>query len=41
MGFFENPVLSSQVVDDILLLSVDPAGEKDDEKMPGLHDRFL
>ena len=38
MNLFENLILGAQVIDDRLLLAVDPAGEDDDEKVPGLHD---
>ena len=36
--FLQNLVLGAQVVDDLLLLPIDPSGEDDEEKLPGLQD---
>jgi len=34
-------VLGSEVVDDLLLLSIDSAGEDEEEKLPRLQDQFM
>ena len=38
VGFLQNLVLGAQVVDDLLLLPVDHAGEDGEEEIPGLED---
>jgi hypothetical protein len=36
-GFFsEHPILRHQVLDDVLLLAIDPAGEDQEQQLPGL-----
>jgi hypothetical protein len=39
VGFLQDLVLGAEVVDDLLLLPVDQAGQDGPEKVPGLEDK--
>jgi hypothetical protein len=38
--FFEHLIFSSQVLDDVLLMAIDPTGQTDQEQVPGLWDEI-
>jgi hypothetical protein len=40
MGFFQDLILGAQVLDDLLLLPIDPTGKGEQEKLPGLQSEF-